>query len=125
MPTVATGDTGTVNVLVCYATAKQEVVCELSMAAGATVGAAIAASGILAQIAQLAQAGALGEFADSRDPGAAPFDATVHQVGIFGKKKSLDTVLRDGDRVELYRPLLADPKESRRRRASGRQGGAA
>jgi hypothetical protein len=31
--------------------------------------------------------------------------------------KTLDTVLRDGDRVEIYRPLLADPKETRRRRA--------
>lgn len=124
MPTAATGDSASVNVVVCYATAKREVLCALTLAAGATVGDAIAASGILAQMAQLAQAGELGEFADGRDPGAAPFDATVHQVGIFGKKKSVDTELRDGDRVEMYRPLLADPKESRRRRASGRQGGA-
>lgn len=38
-------------------------------------------------------------------------------VGIHGRRVTLDTPLRDGDRVELYRPLGADPKEARRRRA--------
>ncbi|MFS0753977.1 RnfH family protein [Noviherbaspirillum sp. 1P10PC] len=45
------------------------------------------------------------------------FDADPCPVGIFGKKKAPDTVLRDGDRVEIYRPLVADPKDARRRRA--------
>ena len=44
-------------------------------------------------------------------------DIPQHRVGIFGKLKTLDTVLRNHDRVEIYRPLLADPKESRRLRA--------
>lgn len=39
------------------------------------------------------------------------------QVGIFGKRVSLDARVSDGDRVELYRPLSVDPKEARRRRA--------
>jgi len=39
------------------------------------------------------------------------------RTGVHGKVKPLDTVLRDRDRVEIYRPLIADPKESRRRRA--------
>jgi putative ubiquitin-RnfH superfamily antitoxin RatB of RatAB toxin-antitoxin module len=39
-------------------------------------------------------------------------------VGIYGKKKTLDTVLRERDRIEIYRPLVADPKDSRRRRAA-------
>lgn len=39
------------------------------------------------------------------------------QVGIFGKRVTLDTRLADGDRVEIYRPLAMDPKEARRRRA--------
>jgi uncharacterized protein len=39
------------------------------------------------------------------------------RVGIFGKLKSLDTMLQEGDRIEIYRPLIADPKESRRKRA--------
>jgi putative ubiquitin-RnfH superfamily antitoxin RatB of RatAB toxin-antitoxin module len=40
-----------------------------------------------------------------------------HGAGIFGRRVPLDTRLIDGDRVEVYRPLRADPKEARRRRA--------
>jgi putative ubiquitin-RnfH superfamily antitoxin RatB of RatAB toxin-antitoxin module len=39
------------------------------------------------------------------------------QVGIFGKRVAMDRRLADGDRVEIYRPLAMDPKETRRRRA--------
>ena len=39
------------------------------------------------------------------------------QVGIFGKRVKMDARLADGDRVEIYRPLAMDPKETRRRRA--------
>lgn len=42
-------------------------------------------------------------------------------VGIFGKRARRDTVLADGDRVELYRPLSADPQQSRRRRAADKR----
>jgi putative ubiquitin-RnfH superfamily antitoxin RatB of RatAB toxin-antitoxin module len=38
-------------------------------------------------------------------------------IGVWGRRVAMDHVLRDGDRVEIYRPLLADPKESRRHRA--------
>ena len=38
-------------------------------------------------------------------------------LGIFGKAVKDDTVLRDKDRIEIYRPLLVDPKEARRKRA--------
>ena len=41
-----------------------------------------------------------------------------HPVGIFGKITTLDHPLRDRDRVEIYRPLIADPKEIRRKRAA-------
>lgn len=55
-------------------------------------------------------------------------DLAVNQVGIFGKAAKLDQVLDDGDRVEIYRPLIADPKEARKRRAADgkamRKGGA-
>ncbi|AGF48334.1 hypothetical protein CONE_0569 [Candidatus Kinetoplastibacterium oncopeltii TCC290E] len=37
-----------------------------------------------------------------------------NNVGIFGKIKTIDTILADGDRIEIYRPLLNDPKKSRR-----------
>lgn len=43
-------------------------------------------------------------------------DLNQNKVGIFSKPCALDTLLREGDRVEIYRPLLADPKEIRRRR---------
>ncbi len=44
-------------------------------------------------------------------------DLEVNKVGIFSKIQKLDTVLRPGDRIEIYRPLLVDPKEARRQRA--------
>lgn len=39
-------------------------------------------------------------------------------VGVWGKVQARDKLLRDGDRIELYRPLVADPKTARRRRAA-------
>ena len=41
----------------------------------------------------------------------------VNKVGIWNKLAKLDAIVRDGDRVEIYRPLIADPKEVRRQRA--------
>ncbi len=65
--------------------------------AGATVVVAIERSGILGQCPDI--------------------DLTRNRVGIFSRLCGLDTVLEDGDRVEIYRPLLIDPKEARRQRA--------
>jgi putative ubiquitin-RnfH superfamily antitoxin RatB of RatAB toxin-antitoxin module len=45
------------------------------------------------------------------------FEPDLDRVGIFGHKASPEQVLQPGDRVEIYRPLLADPKEVRRQRA--------
>jgi len=42
-------------------------------------------------------------------------------VGIYAQQVPLDTVLKDGDRIEIYRPLSLDPKENRRQRARGRK----
>lgn len=44
-------------------------------------------------------------------------DLSKDKTGIFGKIAKLDTVLREKDRVEIYRPLIADPKQVRRERA--------
>jgi putative ubiquitin-RnfH superfamily antitoxin RatB of RatAB toxin-antitoxin module len=63
-------------------------VVEVRLAEGATVRDALAASGLKG-----------------------------NQVGIFGKRVTLDTRVAHGDRVEIYRPLAIDPKEARRRRA--------
>lgn len=73
----------------------------LSMASGSTVQSAIEASGLLASFPDL----------DWRQQG----------VGLFGQLCDPKTVLRDGDRVEIYRALVFDPKESRRRRAEHRR----
>ena len=45
-------------------------------------------------------------------------DLALADVGIWGKSVPLDTPLKDGDRIERYRPLIADPKEARHRRAN-------
>ncbi len=44
-------------------------------------------------------------------------DLTVSKVGIFSKLAKLTDTLHDGDRIEIYRPLIADPKEVRKQRA--------
>ena len=78
---------------------RQEVV-PLELAEGATVGDALEAAGVAA-----------------RFPGE---DLGALDVGVWGVRVARHTVLREGDRVELYRPLQADPKEMRRRRARPR-----
>ena len=75
---------------------RQEVI-ELDLAAGATVADAIAA-------AELAR----------RFPGV---DFAAMRAGVWSREAGPATRLREGDRVELYRPLKADPKDMRRRRA--------
>jgi putative ubiquitin-RnfH superfamily antitoxin RatB of RatAB toxin-antitoxin module len=48
---------------------------------------------------------------------ASHMDANLGAVGIFGRRVAADAPLADGDRVEIYRPLVLDPKERRRQRA--------
>jgi len=83
---------------VAYAPPGKAVLTHLRLAPGSTVGEAIRASGLLAQCPEI--------------------DINRNRVGIFGRLVKLDTPLQDGDRVEIYRPLNADPKEVRRRRAA-------
>lgn len=85
------------TVQVCYATPDVQWRHSISVTDGSTVEQGIRMSGLL-------------------DCGF-DIDLATVKVGIFGKLKSPDTVLRDGDRIELYRPLIADPKDSRRKRA--------
>ncbi|NMG43991.1 RnfH family protein [Aromatoleum toluvorans] len=90
--------TAFIDVEVAYAlTAKQELI-KVRVAAGATVRDAIEASGILRKHPDIEL--------DGRN-----------KVGVFAKLTRLDTVLRDRDRVEIYRPLIADPKAVRKQRA--------
>lgn len=85
------------HVQVCYATALREVFRDLTVPAGTTIEQAIVLSALLQDF-----------------PG---IDLATQPVGIFGKKRPLETVLREHDRIEIYRPLVADPKDSRRKRA--------
>jgi len=83
---------------VVHATPQRQVLLAVTVPAGCTVAQAIERSGIRAQFPGLAV-----------DPEA---------VGTFGRKVPADHPLQDGDRVEIYRPLLADPREVRRQRAA-------
>ena len=91
-----------VEVVVCYATAGDEFLQPMLVAPGTTIGQAIEMSGVLEAYPDI--------------------NLTTQPVGIYAKKKTLDTVLRERDRIEIYRPLVADPKESRRKRAAKREG---
>jgi len=86
-----------ITVSVVYALPERATEIELELPAGATVAEAIARSRI-----------------EERHP---EVDLARAAVGLFGRRVRRDAVLADGDRVEIYRPLLADPKEARRRRA--------
>ena len=86
------------QVVVSYATPSREFLHPMTVAPGTTIGAAIEQSGVLAEFPEI--------------------NLELQPVGIYAKKRPLDTVLRERDRVEIYRPLVADPKDSRRRRAA-------
>ena len=83
---------------VAYALPDKQSLVSLEVEKGTTLKDAIEASGILDSFEQI--------------------DLTKDRVGIFSKFATLDTVLREKDRVEIYRPLIADPKQVRKERAA-------
>ena len=83
----------TIGIEVVYAGPQGQRLCRLSVPKGTTAGEAVTLSGLLAEL-----------------PDAA-------RLGIFSRRVESGQVLEDGDRVELYRPLILDPMEARRRRA--------
>lgn len=94
-------ETARLAVEVVYATSAAQEIVHLDLAVGSTLGQALAASGLAAQ-----------------HPG---IDLGSKPVGIFGQLAGVDSVLADGDRVEIYRPLQLDPKEARRQRAAAQR----
>ena len=86
-----------INIEVVYALPDEQILLKRSVPAETTVAAAIQTSGILDKHPEI--------------------DLTKNKLGIFGKLTKADVVLRDKDRIEIYRPLIADPKEIRRKRA--------
>lgn len=87
----------TIRVEVAYADPRRQFLRVVDVAVGSSVGDAVDASGILAELQGFVPAG----------------------YGIFGRVVTPDAPLRDGDRVELYRPLKIDPKQARRNRVRG------
>ena len=82
---------------VTYATPQKQLVIPVNVDNGITVKDAIELSGIKKEFPEI--------------------NLETDPVGIFGKHTTLDHILREKDRVEIYRPLIADPKEIRRQRA--------
>jgi putative ubiquitin-RnfH superfamily antitoxin RatB of RatAB toxin-antitoxin module len=91
---------GTIAVSVAYATPEVQELVEVEVPAGASARIAVERSGLVAAYA---------------------LDLATLGVAIHGRRRSLDTTLDDGDRVELTRPLVADPKDVRRKRALARK----
>ncbi len=87
-----------IHIQVCYATPQAQVLRDLKVAVGTTLCQAIEQSGIVQEFPEI--------------------DLATNCVGIFGKVKTLDAALREQDRIEIYRPLIADAKDARRRRAA-------
>ncbi len=89
-----------ITIEVVYAAVERQRLLEMTVAEGTTVRAAVLASGLNADFPEL--------------------DLASCPVGIFGKQVSdpEERLLQTGDRIEIYRPLLADPKEIRRQRAA-------
>ncbi|MCG5499606.1 RnfH family protein [Ectothiorhodospira lacustris] len=86
------------RVEVAYARSDRQWVLEVSLPQGATVEDAIRESGILDKVPEI--------------------DLAVNKVGVYGKLAKLNAVLNQRDRVEIYRPLIADPKQVRKKRAA-------
>lgn len=82
---------------VAYALPDEQLILEVEVPTDSTVEHAIKRSGILERYPQI--------------------DLSTDKVGIFGKMCKLNASLKNKDRVEIYRPLIADPKESRRQKA--------
>jgi putative ubiquitin-RnfH superfamily antitoxin RatB of RatAB toxin-antitoxin module len=87
-----------ITVEVAYALPHEQLIVPVKMQVGSFAENAIYASGIIKKFPEI--------------------DLAVNKIGIFGKATKLDTALRHLDRVEIYRSLIADPKEVRKQRAA-------
>ena len=87
-----------IAVEVAYAQPDEQLILKLEVAPGTTLQQAIEQAGILDRFPEI--------------------DPSKLKAGVFGKLKKLDQTLREGDRIEIYRPLIADPKQVRKQRAA-------
>ena len=87
-----------ITVEIVYARPDEQLLEQLRVPATATVEQVVRQSGFLERFPEI--------------------DLAANKFGIFGKLAKLDATLEEGDRVEIYRPLIADPKEARKKRAA-------
>ncbi len=87
-----------ITVEVAYAKPGEQLILRLEVGPDTTIQEAIEQSGILEHFPEI--------------------DPAVMKAGIFGKLKKPGQILREGDRIEIYRPLIADPKQVRKERAA-------
>lgn len=87
-----------ISIEIVYGTPTQQKLSSFTVPSGSTIQEAIESSGFLSEFPEI--------------------DLNVNNVGIWNRSKKLSEVLKDGDRIEIYRPLIADPKEVRKRRAA-------
>jgi len=83
------------NIGVCYADSDRQLWLRMEVPDGSSVEQAIRRSGILQRFPEI--------------------DLTTQKVGVYGKLVKLDSPVKDGDRIEIYRPIIADPRTVRRR----------
>ena len=93
-----TDSSATIQIEVAYALPQRQELIRLKLATGSTLRQAVELSGLSEKYPEI--------------------DIAKAKMGIFGKLSKGDAVLRDRDRVEIYRPLIADPKEIRKQRAA-------
>lgn len=91
---------GVVRVEVAYARPDKQLLVSLDVPPGTTLIEAVRQSGILREFPDL--------------------ELERATLGVFGKIRPANTIVSDDDRIEIYRPLLIDPKQARRKRAAGR-----
>ena len=86
-----------INIELVYALPDEQILLKLEVPTATNIAEAVRLSGILVKHPEI--------------------DVEKGKFGIFGKLSKTDTTLREKDRIEIYRPLIADPKEVRRKRA--------
>ena len=92
---------GKIPVEVAYASPDKQIIVRLDVPEGTNLSEAVQMSGILSEFPEI--------------------ELTAKNVGVFSQRKALDYLLKANDRVEIYRPLLIDPKQARRLKAEKQQ----
>lgn len=94
---------GKIKVEIVYAKPDRQRLIEVEVDQGCTIETAIRTSKILNEFPEI--------------------DLTKQKVGVFSKPRLLSDLIHDGERIEIYRPLIIDPKEARRAKAKKKNSG--